>query len=324
MYRILRLALRHAPSLAVAALCALLPGAIAPEPAAAADDAPAPKPVTLGVEQIDETLYRISGSASGGVLVLVGREGLLLVDSEDAANAAVFDSVLHTISGLPVKTIVNTHYHYDHIGGNARFREAGAEIIAHENMWAQAVKDTVIADWGDWHRKAAPAGAKPTRTFADTLRFDFEGDPLVLMHVPAAHSDNDVAVWLPEHDVLHVGDVVEIDAPPFVDLWAGGTVGGMIRALDRFIRFARDSTRVVPGHGRIISAEELRAYRAMIGAIATRAYESIREGRDLERFVALEPAGEFEDHFGGPRGARQVAALFFYALNGMKKEAASP
>lgn len=307
--------------LAPGALCALL--CFAPAPAVHAEDAPpAPKPVTLSVERLDETLYRISGSEAGGVMVLVGKKGLLLVDSEDATHATVFDSVLRTVSRLPVKTIVNTHYHYDHVGGNARYRKKGAQVIAHQNMWAQAVKDTVIADWGNWHREAAPPGAKPTKTFADSLRLDLEGDPVVLTHVPAAHTDGDVMIWFPKHNVLHTGDVVEIGAPPFVDLWSGGTPGGMIRGADLFLRSSNEATRIVPGHGAIITRAELLEYRKMLASVANLAAESIAGGRSLKGFLALEPAAPFADRMGGPRRARQLAALFYFGLNGMKEEVA--
>jgi glyoxylase-like metal-dependent hydrolase (beta-lactamase superfamily II) len=324
MLDLVRSAVRCITSRTPGAACALFVlAALAPRPLGA-EDAPAPKPVALNVEALDATLYRISGTEAGAVLVLVGKKGLLLVDSEDAAHAAAFDSVLRTISPLPVKTIVNTHYHFDHIGGNERYRKKGAKVVAHENMWAQAVKDTVVADWGNWQRKPAPQGAKPQTTFADSLRLDFEGDPVVLTHVPAAHSNGDVMVWFPKHNVLHTGDVVEIGAPPFVDLWAGGTVGGMINGVDRFARASNEATRIVPGHGAIITRSDLREYRKMLATVANRAAESIREGRDLKGFLALEPAAQFEDRVGGARGARQLATLLFLGLNGMRTTAATP
>jgi len=291
-------------------------------PGRAADDAPAPKPVTLSVEKLDDTLYRISGSEAGGVMVLVGKKGLLLVDSEDATHAAVFDSVLRTVSPLPVTTIVNTHYHYDHVGGNERYKAKGAKVIAQQSMWAQAVKDTVIADWGDWHRTPAPAGAEPTRTFADSMRIDFEGDPVVLMHVPAAHTDDDVMTWFPKHDVLHTGDVVEIGAPPFVDLWAGGSVDGMLAAVDRFLAMSGERTRIVPGHGSIITKAGLGEYRTMIVTVADLARKAIAEGQDLKPFLESQPAAPFESRLGSACGARNLAALFYLGLNGMKEEAA--
>jgi glyoxylase-like metal-dependent hydrolase (beta-lactamase superfamily II) len=231
--------------------------------------------------------------------------------------------VLRTVSRLPVKYVVNTHYHFDHIGGNARYRK-GAKIVAHRNMWAQAVKDTVIDDWGKWHREPASKDAKPTVLVDDSLRIDFEGDPVVVTHVPAAHTNGDLMVWFPRHNVLHTGDVVEIGAPPFVDVWAGGSVGGMINGIDRFLSTSNENTRIVPGHGAIISRAELRDYRLMIATIANLAAESIREGRDLERFLALEPGAKYEEQLGSARGVRNTAALFFYCLNGMKETAATP
>lgn len=313
------LTLRHHAHFMLPAVLAALAALTLPPLARAAEDA-ASSP-SLAVEKLDATLYRISGTAAGGVLVLVGDAGLLLVDSGDAGEAAAFDSVLRSISTLPVTHILNTHYHFDHIGGNARLGKA-AKVIAHRNMWAQAQKDTVIEDWGNWHRKPAPPAAKPTTTVDDSLRIDFEGDPVVAFHVPAAHTDGDLAVWFPNHNVLHAGDIVEIDAPPFIDLWAGGSVGGFINTCDRYIGMTNDATRIVPGHGRVITRSELREYRRMLGAMAGLAHESIREGRDLERFLALEPGSQFEERLGGARAARNTAALFFYALNGMKETAA--
>jgi glyoxylase-like metal-dependent hydrolase (beta-lactamase superfamily II) len=284
----------------------------------AAEEAP-PKPVTLSVEQLDSSMYRISGSAAGGVVVLVGKKGLLLVDSGDVAEAATLDSVLRTVSTLPVRYVINTHYHYDHVGGNERYRKSGATLIAHENMWAQASKDTVIADWGDWHRKPAPGGTKPQTTFADTLRLRVENETVVLTHIPRAHTDGDVMISFPDRNVLMAGDVVEIGAAPFVDLWAGGSIGGMINGVDRLIQTANDSTRIIPGHGSIISRQELREYRKMVATLANLAAESIAEGRDMMTFLAMEPAAAYQDRLGSARAARNMMALFYYGLNGMKE-----
>jgi len=276
------------------------------------------------VAKVTDDVHAIYGFGSN-VGVLRTDRGAVVVDTMTFRRQGVrIRELAEELGGGPVQAIVNTHYHFDHIGGNERYAREGAEVIAHENLWTQALKDTVIADYGDWHRKAAPAGAKPTRTFADTLRLDHEGDPVVLSHVPAAHSDNDVMVSFPRHNVLHTGDVVEIGAAPFVDLWAGGTVGGMINGIDRFLRASNDETRIVPGHGSIITRAELREYRAMLATLANRAVESIAEGRDLEGFLALAPAAQFEDRLGGARGARNLSALLFYGLNGMKREAAAP
>jgi glyoxylase-like metal-dependent hydrolase (beta-lactamase superfamily II) len=315
---------RATPRRAFSPATAWLPAALAafvPLAACAADAVPAPAPVAYAVEKFDDRLYRISGSEAGGVMVLIGTKGLLLVDSEDAANAAAFDSVLRTISPLPVRYVVNTHYHYDHIGGNGRYRRKGAKIVAHANMWAQALKDTVVVDWGRWHRKAAPKDAKPTTLVRDSLRIMLDGDPVVLTHIPGAHSDGDLIVWLPNHNVLHTGDIVEVGAPPFIDLWTGATVGGMIAGVDQIVRAGNDGTRIVPGHGTPITRAELREYRRMLGTLANLAAESIAEGRELAGFLTLEPAAQFADRLGGERGARQTATLFFYGLNGMKAAA---
>lgn len=275
-------------------------------------------PPTYRITRLDDRLFRITGGEAGGVLVLMGRRGLLLVDSEDAANAQAFDSTLRSLSKLPVRVIVNTHYHYDHVGGNGRYKKKGARVIAQSNMWAQAAKDTVVEAWGNWHRVAAPADAKPTETFDDSLTLAFEGDTIELRHVPAAHTDDDVMVWLPRHNVLHTGDVVEVGATPFIDVWAGGSVAGFFNGVDMFLATGNDSTRYVPGHGNIIGRAQLVEYRKMLESFANIAAESVDIGRSLQEFLDLHPGAEYEPQF-GKRGVRNLAALMYYALNGMRE-----
>jgi glyoxylase-like metal-dependent hydrolase (beta-lactamase superfamily II) len=289
-------------------------------PAATEDEAPTKGSVpALEIERLGDGLQRISGTAAGGVIVLQTPAGMLLVDSEDAKHAEAFDALLFTLGKSRVHTIVNSHYHGDHIGGNARHRRS-ARIIAHANMWAQAQKDTTIPEWGDWHREAAPKESRPTETFSDSMSLHVAGRPVILWHMPRAHTDGDIVTWFPTYNVLHTGDIVEVGAAPFIDWWAGGSLAGMIAACDKLLQMADNDTKIVPGHGRVVDREYLRAYRNMLADLGKRAAEAARKGVSLKDFLETKPAADYNDQVGGERSARQLAALIYFGANGMKLE----
>lgn len=258
-------------------------------------------------------IHCITMGDAGNVLVVEGPAGLLLVDSQDPANAAAFDSTLGSVSANPVRVIVNTHYHEDHRGGNARWHARGATIWAHDAMAAQAAKDTMIPEL-EWHRAPAPPEALPTRTFSDSAHIDFEGTTIHLFHVAAAHTDDDLMVWLPEFDILHVGDVVEVGAPPFIDYWAGGSVDGMIAAVDRILACTDAATRIVPGHGGIVDRAYVEEYRRMLVTVRDRARQSVLEAQTRQEFAATDPCAEWQDRLGGPRRAASFARLVHYGI----------
>ncbi|MCU0620949.1 MAG: MBL fold metallo-hydrolase, partial [Gemmatimonadales bacterium] len=180
-------------------------------------------------------LFMLSGYANGNVLVLEGRDGLLLVDAQSPTRAGEADSVLRRGTPAPVRTVVNTHYHDDHIGGNPHWVAAGASVVAQCQVQVQASKDTTITDFGDWHRTPAPPAALASTCVRDSLTLQHGGVPVRLVHLPRAHTDGDLLVHFPTLNVVHMGDVLERGAPPFIDWWAGGTLQGMLAACDRVL-----------------------------------------------------------------------------------------
>lgn len=306
-------AARHGAAVALLAAIAVLS-----PPAVRADGAAPAAAPAFRVERLEPRLFRITGTAAGGVLVWVGDTGLLLIDAGDPKEADALARVVDSLSTLPVRFVVNTHYHEDHLGLNPRYRARGAEIVAHANLRAQAIKDTVVRDFDNWHRKPAPAAALPTLTFRDSLTLWLDGAAIQLFHVPRAHTDGDLMTRFPG-DVVHLGDVYEQGAPPFVDLWAGGTLDGMIAALDLGVAGTTPRTRFVPGHGAVSTRAEIDAYRAMLVTIRDRALAAVAAKTGFDAFLATKPAAEFADRLGGEGAARQVAALAYFGLNGLRK-----
>jgi len=303
------------------ALAATTPAPTAPTttPPAPAKPAAAPKPapIRLVTTKLGENLWRISGVEAGAVLVLDGPDGLLIVDTQDSLTTRQLDAAIAKISRRPVRYVVNTHYHLDHTRGNDRFRARGAAVIAHANVPAQALKDTTVTDLG-WDRQPLPAAALPTVTFRDSLRLRVNGEDIVLWNPPAAHTDGDAMLWFPGRNLIHTGDIVEVGAPPFVDWWAGGTLDGMIAAVDRVLAMSDERTTIVPGHGDVVNREWVLRYRALLAATTERARAAIARGQSLKEFGDSNPLPEYAEMLGGERRARRLAIQSYYGLNGLK------
>jgi glyoxylase-like metal-dependent hydrolase (beta-lactamase superfamily II) len=248
----------------------------------------------------------ISGFTNGNLLAFTGQRSVLLVDGQSAKRVALADSALRTVTPLPVTLVVSTHYHDDHIGGNPHWRARGARILAHAAVAAEARKDTTIPEMS-WHRTAADPDALADQTFTDSLVLDFEGEPVVLLHPVGAHTNGDAMVWFPRANILHTGDIVEREAPPFIDWWAGGALDGMIAAVDGILARVNDRTIIVPGHGTPADRAGVVAYRAMLAATRDRIGAQLRQGLAADAIVAGRPLREFEEMLGGERRAGQFA-----------------
>ena len=291
---------------AVAAVIAVTAGA---QPAGAQAAQPAFRVVPLrpGVELV-------RGGESGNVLVVRGGDdAVLLVDAMGPADRERLAAALGPRARL-VRMVVNTHYHEDHVGGNAAFA-AQAVTLAHETVPVEARKDTTIALL-DWHRTPAPPEAIPVTTVDGDAAFPFGGRRVELYHLPRAHTDGDLAVRLPDADVLHTGDVYEIGAFPFIDVWAGGTADGMIAGVDRLLTLAGDETIIVPGHGPPSNRAGLARYRVMLVTVRDSVRAAIDRKATLEETVALDLAAPFMEGRGNARAARRFVALMYLGAGG--------
>ena len=223
----------------------------------------AQKPPTA--KELAGGVHMISSHPDGNILVVESANQVLLVDALSAKRAASADSALRTVTQKPVRTIITTHYHEDHLGGNAYWRTRGAvQLVAHRSVPLEARKDTTIAE-RKWHRTPIPERALPTLLFDDSAALSLETETFTIYH-RAAHTSGDAIVWFPARNVLHAGDIVEIGAPPFIDWWAGGSLEGMISAVEFIHRITNDSTIIVPGHGPPIDRAVLRTYHANLKA----------------------------------------------------------
>ena len=297
------------PRRAVAMLVVALALTIAGSREAGAQGAPPVMQITM--QQLRPTMYVASGYANGNVLIVESDSGLLIIDAQSAKRVAELDSAIRTVSTRPVRLVINTHYHGDHVEGNAHFRAQGAQVLAHRTVPVEAGKDTVIAEWGNWHRTPLATESLPTRTFDDSVAFDFGKEHIVVLHAPRAHTNGDAMVWFPRSNVLHIGDILEVGAPPFIDLWSGGSLAGMLAAIDRVMAMVDDRTSIVPGHGAVSSRADLARYRVMLQTVGERVRTAVAKGESVDAVVAERPAREWEDAMGGARRAEQLVRLVY-------------
>ncbi len=271
----------------------------------------APPVMQITTQRLRPTIHVASGYANGNVLIVESDTALLLIDAQSAKRVAELDSAIHTVSARPVRLVIDTHYHGDHVEGNAHFRSQGAEVLAHRSVPMEAAKDTVIVEWGNWHRTPLAAEALPTRAFDDSMAFDFGHERVVVLHAPSAHTGGDAMIWFPRSNVLHIGDIFEVGAPPFIDLWSGGSLAGMLAAIDRVMAIVNDQTSIVPGHGPVSSRADLAKYRVMLQTVGDRVRTAAARGASADEVGASKPAREWEASMGGPRRAQQLVRLIY-------------
>ncbi len=254
-------------------------------------------------------IWVLSGFANGNILVHDDGTDVLLVDAQSERRVGLADSALRALTTRPVHVVVTTHYHDDHIGGNPHWRAQGARLIAQCNVAVQARKDTTITEWREWHRTPAPAAALPTECLQDSLTLRRADGQVVLRHVASAHTDGDLIIWLPAANVLHMGDVLELGAPPFIDWWTGGSWEGMLAAVDAGLAIANTETIIVPGHGPPTDRAGMVAYREMLQTVGQLVRDAVQRGESMVAIVAARPGAGYEESFGSQSRADQFVQL---------------
>lgn len=262
-------------------------------PAAAQQDL---SKVEVKAVKLADTVWMLTG-AGGNLGLSAGEDAAFLVDDQYAPLTERIQAAIGAISAMPVRFVLNTHWHSDHTGGNEALGKAGAVIIAHDNVRKRMNSDQFI-EFLRMRTKPQPKGALPVVTFSTDTTFHLNGDEIRAFHVPRAHTDGDTIVHFVRSDVIHMGDVHWNGMYPFIDASSGGTVDGMIAAVDRALALATARTRIIPGHGPLASKADLEAYREMLAAVSGRIKRMIAEGRKLEEIVASNVTADFDEAWG--------------------------
>ena len=277
----------------------------------------------IHVLHVQGSVYMLVGAA-GNIAVQVGKDGVLLVDT---GGAQMTDQVLATVKQLakpitnrPIRYIINTHFHPDHTGGNEKLRAAGATItggnvagnisdategaalFAHENVMKRMSAPTGSA-------APRPSGAWPTDTyFGDKKEIFFNGEAIQLFHPNSAHTDGDSIVFFRRSDVISSGDIFMTTSYPVIDLQGGGSINGVIDALNFILDLTipaekqEGGTMVIPGHGRLCDEADVVEYRDMVTIIRDRIQDMIKKGMTLEQVKAAKPTRDYDPIYGSTTG----------------------
>jgi len=266
------------------------------------------------VLRVQGSVYLLAG-AGGNVTVQAGPSGALMVDTK---APAMTERVLAEIRKLsptdkPVRYVLNTSADADHAGGNANLGQAlgsranwaiintpgatqtAVQIVAHDNVLKRL--------------SAEPVAAWPSDTFVGREKELYSnGEPVFMYHVPAAHTDGDSIVFFRHSDVVATGDIFRTDGYPVIDVRKGGTVQGIVDALNLVLDLAvpahheEGGTFIVPGHGRICDEFDVVEYRDMVTIVADRVRAMRKKGLTLDQVKAARPTRDYDPRYGAASG----------------------
>ncbi len=252
--------------------------------------------VEIQTEKLADTVYMMTGSG-GNLGVSVGEDAVFVIDDQFAPLTPKIQAAIAKLTDKPVKFVLNTHWHFDHTGGNENVGKAGAIIVAHENVRKRLSAEGFIEFLG-MKTKPEPKIALPVVTFTRDLSFHLNGDDIEVHHVPRAHTDGDSIVQFRKSNVVHMGDTFFNKLYPFIDTSSGGSVAGVIAAVDRILKVAGDDTKIIPGHGPLGNKADLKAYREMLAAVSGNIRSQIGAGKTLEQVIASKPTAKYDEVWG--------------------------
>ncbi|MGP1354310.1 MAG: MBL fold metallo-hydrolase [Parasphingopyxis sp.] len=267
--------------------------------------------VEITAEQLAPGVAVLFGRG-GNIGVSHGEDGTVLIDDQFAPLTTRIQAAIAELGADPARFLINTHWHWDHTDGNENFGEAGAVIMAHDNVRIR------LAEGAEGRRTVPPAppAALPVITYHDGIKLHLNGDTVHVVHMHRAHTDGDSIVWWENANVVHMGDLFFNGRTfPFVDLESGGDVRGVIRAATRVIDMTDDATQIIPGHGPMATRAGLVAYRDMIAAITGQVASAMADGRSLEEIQAMGLTADYAELEGGFISGEAFVETVFTSLN---------
>jgi cyclase len=241
---------------------------------------------------LGDNTYMLEGEG-GNITLAVGGDAVIMVDSQFAPLHDRIKAAMTKITNLPIKYLVNTHFHGDHTGGDALFHKDGAIVVANVNVRTRLAAGTTNGLTG---AKTPPVEADglPTQTYTERTTLKVEGRTAQLGHPQHAHTDGDTYVLFRDANVLSTGDIFTNGRYPNIDFANGGNIKGMIAGVDTYLKLANAKTKIVPGHGALASKDDLAAYRTMLTTARDRMAKLVKEGKSEADVVAAKPFADLD------------------------------
>jgi len=256
--------------------------------------------VEIKVTKVAGSVYMLEG-AGGNIGASVGEDGIVIVDDQYAPLAEKIQAALKGVTDKPVRFVINTHYHGDHTGGNAYFQKQ-APVIAHDNVRKRLETGGTAGNRGSISKVNQPAAkdALPILTFDHDITVHLKDEDIRALHFPSGHTDGDSIIFFPKSNVVHMGDDFVRYGFPFIDLSGGGSVKGMIAALQEVISKLPPDVKVIPGHGQISNLDEVREYTKMLVDTSAVVEKGVQQGKTLDQLKqekVLEPWKKWSGDF---------------------------
>lgn len=270
--------------------------------------------VQIKTTPLTDQIYMLEG-AGGNIGLLVGPEGALLIDDQFAPLSEKIKEVVNGLTDSGIQYVMNTHWHGDHTGGNENFGKEGAIIIAQQNVRTRMNKETIR---GEDVRPPSPTAALPVITFGEDLQLYFNSQKLMAIHVHNSHTDGDAFIWMPESNVLHMGDCFFHQRFPYIDLNSGGSVEGVISAVEAALLLVDESTQIIPGHGPMATKADLSKYYVFLKTIKERVEEYTTVGRGADMIDVDKVVAGYEDWAWAFIDAKKLVDTFHASLTQTK------
>lgn len=258
--------------------------------------------VQIKVTKVSGNIYMLEG-AGGNIAASVGEDGIVIVDDQFAPLADKIQAALKNlgITDKPVRFVINTHYHGDHSGGNAPFAGSGSTVIAHDNVRKRLESGGVAGNGGSVRFEVKPAAkpALPVITFGQDVTVHLNGEDIRALHFPSGHTDGDSIIFFPKNNVVHMGDDFVRYGFPFIDVSSGGSVQGMIAAMEKSLAQLPPDVKVIPGHGTISNLDDVREFVKMLRDASAVVENALKARKTLDQMKQEKILASWEKKWSG-------------------------
>lgn len=279
--------------------------------------------VQIKVSKVSGNIYMLEG-AGGNIAASVGEDGIVIVDDQFAPLADKIQAALKDlgVTTKPVRFVINTHYHGDHTGGNEPFNNAGATLIAHQNVRKRLETGGTAGNGGSikMEQKAASRNALPIITFEHDVTVHLNGEDIRALHFPSGHTDGDSIIFFPKNNVVHMGDDFVRYGFPFIDVASGGSVQGMIAATEKVASELPADVKVIPGHGALSNMDDVKAFTKMLRETSAVVEKALDNHKTLEQMKQEKILAPWEKFSGGFINSDAFIETLYNSLTGHKGE----